>query len=61
MQALHQLFNLRGARWNLLNSANIVLLPKKDGANRPAKIRYIVLPKYIAVTQTNHNMAQLTC
>jgi len=26
-----------------------------------AKIRYIVLPKYIAVTQTNHNMAQLTC
>ena len=50
MQALHQLFNLRGARWNLLNSANIVLLPKKDGANRPADFRPISLM---------HSMAKL--
>lgn len=31
IQALHQLFNLRADRWNLLNSANIVLIPKKGG------------------------------
>lgn len=31
VEALHQLFNLRAERWNILNSANIVLIVKKRG------------------------------
>ena len=41
--ALQQLFNLRADRWNLLNSANIALLPKKDGADTAADYRPISL------------------
>ena len=29
MQAIHQLYNLRASNWNLLNSANVILILKK--------------------------------
>jgi hypothetical protein len=43
LNALHQLFNLRADRWNLLDLANIVLIPKKEGANTAADYRPISL------------------
>jgi hypothetical protein len=30
VQALHQIFNLKDNTWSLLNSANLLLLPKKE-------------------------------
>jgi hypothetical protein len=43
LNALHQLFNLRADWWNFLDSANIVLIPKKEGANTAADYRPISL------------------
>jgi hypothetical protein len=34
VRAIQDLFALRVNRWNLLNSANITLIAKKDGAQR---------------------------
>jgi hypothetical protein len=45
--AIQEIFALRAGRWNLLNSANVVLLEKKDGAQaigdyRPISIMHSV-------------------
>jgi hypothetical protein len=41
-------FNLRGSQWSLLNSANVVLLPKKEDAAYPADFRPISLMHSVA-------------
>ena len=42
MQAIHQLYNLRASHWNLLNSANVILILKK-GVITAADYRLISL------------------
>ena len=42
MQAIHQLYNLRASNWNLLNSANVILILKK-GVITAADYRLISL------------------
>jgi hypothetical protein len=39
--AIKELFNLRAGCWNLLNSANVVLLEKKEGAKTIGEYRPI--------------------
>lgn len=48
IQALHQMFSLRATQWNLLNSANVTLIPKKEGAATPADYRPISLMHSVA-------------
>lgn len=48
MQALHQLYNLRAQNWNLLNSANVVLLPKKENPEAITDYRPISLMHSVA-------------
>uniref|UniRef100_A0A453PG11 Reverse transcriptase domain-containing protein n=3 Tax=Aegilops tauschii subsp. strangulata TaxID=200361 RepID=A0A453PG11_AEGTS len=50
--ALNQLFNLRGKRWNLLNSAQITLIHKSDDAVRVKDFRPISLM---------HSVAKILC
>lgn len=45
---MQQLFNRRSSCWNLLNSANIALLPKKEGASQVGDYRPISLMHSIA-------------
>jgi hypothetical protein len=47
MRALNQLFSLRANTWNLLNSANVALIPKKTdpttiGDYRPISLMHSV-------------------
>jgi hypothetical protein len=39
--AIREIFNLRAACWNLLNSANVVLIPKREGAQEIKDYRLI--------------------
>ncbi|CAN6230203.1 unnamed protein product [Urochloa humidicola] len=48
IQGLHQLYHLRGNRWSLLNSANIVLLAKKEDALQASDYRPISLMHSVA-------------
>jgi hypothetical protein len=43
LRAANQFHCLRPGCWHLLNSANIVLLPKRDGASEPQRFRPISL------------------
>jgi hypothetical protein len=57
MAAMNQIFNLRGNTWSLLNSANVTLILKKDGASTAADYRPISLmhsaPKILAKVLAN--------
>jgi hypothetical protein len=48
VRAIQDLFALRVNRWNLLNSANITLIAKKDGAQRIVDFRLITVMHSIA-------------
>jgi hypothetical protein len=48
IQALHQLYNLRADRWSLLNSANVVLLAKKQEAKKAGDFIAISLMHSVA-------------
>lgn len=48
LNALNQLSALDGKTWSLLNSAYIVLIPKKDAAIRPSNFRPISLTHSVA-------------
>lgn len=48
LAALNQLHQLRGDQWKLLNSAFIVLLPKKEGACRASDYRPVSLMHSVA-------------
>jgi mannosylglycoprotein endo-beta-mannosidase len=48
MAALHQIYHLRGQQWQLLNSANVTLLPKKDEPTNAADYRPISLIHSVA-------------
>jgi hypothetical protein len=48
VRAIQDLFALHVNRWNLLNSANITLIAKKDGAQRIGDFRLISVMHSIA-------------
>jgi hypothetical protein len=48
ISALHQIYHLRGQRWQLLNSANVTLLPKKEEPTSTADYRPISLMHSVA-------------
>lgn len=48
LQALLQFYNLRAQHWSLLNSANVILRPKKDGAAEISDYRPISLMHSVA-------------
>ena len=48
MRVIHQFRNLQASNLHWLNSANIVLLPKKDGAEEIGDFRPISLPHSVA-------------
>jgi hypothetical protein len=50
LEAFHQLHSMNGADFNLLNSANIVLIPKKSDALTVGDYRHICLIHNIAKT-----------
>lgn len=52
IEAFNQLHALRGAHWDLLNSANLVLLPKKEGASCASDFRPVSLM---------HSAAKILC
>lgn len=52
MRALNMLHSLKADHWDLLNSANIVLIPKKDSPSSPLDYRPISLM---------HNVAKILC
>lgn len=47
-RAINQLFHLRADHWNLLNSANIILIPKSNTAASPSDYKPISLMHSIA-------------
>ena len=48
LKALEQIFHLKGDTWNLLNTAHLVLIPKKDGAATAGDFRPLSLMHSIA-------------
>ncbi|WVZ69121.1 hypothetical protein U9M48_017959 [Paspalum notatum var. saurae] len=48
VRALHGIFQLRGRHWNLLNTANITLIPKRDDAETAQDYRPISLMHSVA-------------
>jgi hypothetical protein len=48
MDAIRETFDLRVGCWNLLNSANVVLLPKKDGTQNIGDYRPISIIHSVA-------------
>jgi hypothetical protein len=56
-QAVWQLFHLRGHTFNLLNTANIVLLPKKDQTESVGDFRPISLVHSIAKKKVSKILA----
>jgi hypothetical protein len=56
--AIKQIFNLRAGAWELLNSANMALLPKKEGTEtigdyRPISLMHNVV-KLLGNIMANH-------
>jgi hypothetical protein len=52
MQALQQIYNLRGNTCSLVNSTNITLLPKTDDALSPSDFRLVSLMHSVAKIHT---------
>jgi hypothetical protein len=48
LRALQQMFELRASSWHLLNTASIVLIPKKEGQLSPSSFRPISLMHNVA-------------
>jgi mannosylglycoprotein endo-beta-mannosidase len=63
LKATCQFHSLRPGCWHLLNSANIVILPKNDGASKPGHFRPISLmhsvPKIICKMLANRLAPEL--